>query len=233
MEAYLGILKTTPFFRAMSDGEVLSVLGCMGASAVFRPKGSFILRAGSSTEAMGILLTGRALILQEDVWGRRSILDNLTPGDSFGEVFAASMGSCLSVSVVAEADCQVLLLNVGRLLSTCPNTCAHHAQLIRNLVHVIASKTLRIQEKLNHMSRRTTREKLLSYLSAQAERSGSLTFTIPYNRQQLADYLCVERAAMSVALSQLQREGLLQYRKNEFTLHTPQQAQSTKIPPDQ
>ncbi len=115
-------------------------------------------------------------------------------------------------SVVAEADCQVLLLNINRILSACSNTCSHHAQLIRNLVNVIAGKSLRMHDKINHISKRSTKEKLLSYLSSEADRCGSLSFTIPYNRQQLADYLCVERAAMSVAL--------LQYSKNKFTLFT-------------
>lgn len=218
MKAYLSLLKHTPFFMAMSDEEILSILQCMSAVVTPYPKGSYILRAGNSTEVMGIVLSGSAIIIQEDVWGHRNILDMLAPGDSFGEVFAASMGSVLNVSVVAEADCQVLMLNINRILSACPNTCAHHTQLIRNLVNVISHKCLRIHNKVNHISRRSTKDKLLSYLSSEAERSGSLTFTIPYNRQQLADYLCVERAAMSVALSQLQRDGVLRYSKNEFIL---------------
>lgn len=218
MKEYLSLLKHTPFFLAMSDEEILSILQCMKAAVTPYPKGSYIMRAGNSTEVMGIVLSGSAIIIQEDVWGHRNILDMLAPGDSFGEVFAASMGSVLNVSVVAEADCQVLMLNINRILSACPNTCAHHTQLIRNLVNVISHKCLRIHNKVNHISRCSTKDKLLSYLSSEAERSGSLTFTIPYNRQQLADYLCVERAAMSVALSQLQRDGVLRYSKNEFIL---------------
>jgi len=220
MKAYLSLLKHTPFFMAMSDEEILSILQCMSAVVTPYPKGSYILRAGNSTEVMGIVLSGSAVIVQEDVWGHRNILDILSPGDSCGEVFAASMGSVLNVSVVAEADCQVLLLNINRILSACSNTCSHHAQLIRNLVNVIAGKSLRMHDKINHISKRSTKEKLLSYLSSEADRCGSLSFTIPYNRQQLADYLCVERAAMSVALSQMQKDGILQYTKNKFTLFT-------------
>lgn len=181
-------------------------------------QGDYILRAGKSTEVMGIVISGSAFIIQEDVWGHRNILDALSPEDSFGEVFAASAGSIVSVSVVAESACLILMLNMNRMLSTCSNTCMHHARLIQNLVHVIAGKSLRMHEKVNHISKRSTKEKLMSYLSAEAERRGSLTFKIPYNRQQLADYLCVERAAMSVALSGLQKDGILRYNKNEFTL---------------
>lgn len=107
MKAYLSLLKHTPFFMAMSDEEILSILQCMSAVVTPYPKGSYILRAGNSTEVMGIVLSGSAVIVQEDVWGHRNILDILSPGDSCGEVFAASMGSVLNVSVVAEADCQV------------------------------------------------------------------------------------------------------------------------------
>ena len=218
MKEYLSLLKHTPFFTAMSDEEILSILQCMHAAVQPQPKGSYILRAGNSTESMGLVLSGSALIIQEDIWGHRNILDILSTGDSFGEAFAASMGSLLNVSVVAETDCKIMMLNINRILSTCPNTCTHHTQLIRNLVSVIAGKSLRMHNKVNHISKRSTKEKLMSYLSAEAERNGSLTFTIPYNRQQLADYLCVDRAAMSVALSQLQKDGILQYHKNEFTL---------------
>lgn len=182
MKAYLSLLKHTPFFMAMSDEEILSILQCMSAVVTPYPKGSYILRAGNSTEVMGIVLSGSAVIVQEDVWGHRNILDILSPGDSCGEVFAASMGSVLNVSVVAEADCQVLLLNINRILSACSNTCSHHAQLIRNLVNVIAGKSLRMHDKINHISKRSTKEKLLSYLSSEADRCGSLSFTIPYNR---------------------------------------------------
>lgn len=170
MKAYLSLLKHTPFFMAMSDEEILSILQCMSAVVTPYPKGSYILRAGNSTEVMGIVLSGSAVIVQEDVWGHRNILDILSPGDSCGEVFAASMGSVLNVSVVAEADCQVLLLNINRILSACSNTCSHHAQLIRNLVNVIAGKSLRMHDKINHISKRSTKEKLLSYLSSEADR---------------------------------------------------------------
>lgn len=220
MKKYLPILKHTPFFTAMSDEEILSILKCMSAEVKHYPKGSYLLRAGNSTETMGILLEGSALIIQEDIWGHRNIIDFLTPGDSFGEVFAASIGSVMNVSVVTEADSELMILNINRILAACPNTCAHHTQMIRNLMSVIANKCLRMHNKVNHISKRSTKEKLMSYLSAEAGRSGSLTFTIPFNRQQLADYLCVERAAMSVALSNMQKEGLLKYSKNEFTLFT-------------
>ena len=123
-------------------------------------------------------------------------------------------------SVLAEEDCEILLLNVKRLLTSCPTACDHHQKLIRNLVSVLANKILLFNDKITHVSKRTTREKLLSYLSAESIRQASLSFDIPFDRQQLADFLCVERAAMSVELSKLQKEGLLVTKRNHFELLT-------------
>mgnify|MGYP002602466311 CR=1 FL=1 len=141
-------------------------------------------------------------------------------GDFFGEPYAATPGAILNISVVAEEDCEILLLNIKRLLTACPTACDHHQKLIRNLVSVLANKILLFNDKVTHISKRTTREKLLSYLSAESLRQGSLSFDIPFDRQQLADFLCVERAAMSVELSKLQKEGLLITKRNHFELLT-------------
>ena len=132
----------------------------------------------------------------------------------------ATPSAILNISVVAEEDCEILLLNVKRLLTSCTTACDHHQKLIRNLVSVLANKILLFNDKITHVSKRTTREKLLSYLSAESIRQSSLSFDIPFDRQQLADFLCVERAAMSVELSKLQKEGLLVTKRNHFELLT-------------
>lgn len=220
MEQYVSLIKNSALFGGMTDEEIQSVLHCLNAQTANYRKGDFILRVGSSTEAMGLLLSGSALIVQEDVWGRRSIMDMLSPGDFFAEPFAASSEHVLNVSVVADSPCSVMMLNMSRILSVCSAACVYHTQVVRNLVAALAKRILRLNNKITHMSKRSTKEKLLSFLSSESIRSGSLNFTISYDRQQLADYLCVERAAMSVALSALQKEGLLSYRKNHFILHT-------------
>ena len=175
-------------------------------------------RAGDSTEVMGLVLSGSTLVIQEDLWGHRNILSKCNTGDFFGEPYAATPGAILNISVVAEEDCEILLLNVKRLLTSCPTACDHHQKLIRNLVRVLANKILLFNDKITHVSKRTTREKLLSYLSAESIRQSSLSFDIPFDRQQLADFLCVERAAMSVELSKLQKEGLLVTKRNHFVI---------------
>lgn len=218
MQKYLPILRSCPFFNGMRDDEILSILHCVQASTVARPRGAYILRAGDTTEVMGLVLSGSVLILQEDLWGHRNILSKCTAGDFFGEPYAATSGAVLNVNAVAEDDCELLFLNVNRLLTSCPTACDHHQKLIRNLVSVLANRLLVFNDKITHVSKRSTREKLLSYLSTESVRQASLSFDIPFDRQQLADYLCVDRAAMSVELSKLQKEGILKTKRRHFEL---------------
>lgn len=218
MEKFLPVLRSCPFFTGLEDHEILSILHCVNATKASKPSGSYIFRAGDSTEVMGLVLKGSTLIIQEDLWGHRNILSRCTHGDFFGEPYAAKPGSVLNISIVAEEDCEILMLNVKRLLVTCPTACEHHQKLIRNLVSVLANKILIFNEKITHVSKRSTREKILSYLSSESLKHSSLSFDIPFDRQQLADYLCVERAAMSVELSKLQKEGLIRTNRNHFEL---------------
>ena len=187
MQKYLPVLRSCPFFTGLCDDEILSILHCVSAAKITRPRGSYIFRAGDSTEVMGLMLSGSTLVIQEDLWGHRNILSKCNTGDFFGEPYAATPGAILN---------------------------------IRNLVSVLANKILLFNDKITHVSKRTTREKLLSYLSAESIRQSSLSFDIPFDRQQLADFLCVERAAMSVELSKLQKEGLLVTKRNHFELLT-------------
>ena len=219
MEEFLPVLRGTALFFGLTDEQILSSLACIGATCAAKPKDAYILCAGESVGKMGLLLSGSALVIQEDVWGHRSIIQQLTTGDTFAEPFAAAGSEQLNVSVVAGGDCRLMWLDVGRILTICPSACEHHNRIVRNLVSVLARKLLRFNEKITHTSRRTTREKLLSYLSAEAMRQGSLCFSIAFDRQQLADYLCVERSAMSAELSRMQRDGILHYEKNRFVLH--------------
>ena len=165
---------------------------------------------------MGLVLSGCVLIIQEDLWGHRNILSKCHAGDFFGEPYAASPGSVLNISVVADEDCEIVFLNIQKLLVTCPTACGHHQKLIRNLVSVLANKILILNDKITHVGKRTTREKLLSYLSAESIRHSSLSFDIPFDRQQLADYLCIDRAAMSTEISKLQKEGFIKTHRNHF-----------------
>ena len=207
MKKYLPILKNSPFFTGLTDNEILSILHCVKATTVSKKRDSYIFRAGDSTEVMGLVVSGCVLVIQEDLWGHRNILSKCHAGDFFGEPYAASPGAVLNVSVVADTDCEIILLNVQRLLISCPTACEHHQKLIRNL-----------NDKITHVGKRTTRDKLLSYLSAESIRHSSLSFDIHFDRQQLADYLCIDRAAMSTEISKLQKEGYIKTNRNHFEL---------------
>ena len=218
MKEYLPVLSRARLFAGVAPDELESVLNCLEARPVRYEKGEYILRAGATVESLGLLAAGDAFIIQEDFWGNRNLLSAIEPGQCFAESFACAPGSASTVSVVAQAESAVLWLNVRRLLGLCPSGCRHHSAILQNLLADLAVKNLRLNEKVSQLSQRTTRARLLSYLSAEAQRQGGPDFDIPFSRQQLADYLSVERSGLSAELSRIQAEGLLTFRKNHFTL---------------
>lgn len=216
---YLNIIMSSSLFQGIGEGEIEAVLSCLAAKTKEYKKGEFIFRNGDSVEAVGLLLSGNALIVQEDYWGNRNLISHISPAQLFAETFACSAGAVLNVSVEAASACEIMFLDIKRILSTCPSACSFHTRIIRNLLSDLANKNLRLNEKLSHMGKRSTKEKLLSYLSAQAIKSCSNEFDIPLNRQQLADYLSVDRSAMSNELCSLRDEGILSFEKNHFELY--------------
>lgn len=219
MKEYLPIIKArSGLFRGIEESELEKLFGCLEARKQTYRKEEYILREGEQTKVLGLVLSGSVLIVQEDVWGGRNVLSVLGPGQCFAEVFACVPGSVLNVSVEAKEDTTILFLNVGRILSICPDGCSFHAQLIQNLLIDMAQKNRKLSEKITHMAKRSTREKLLSYLSEQAVKNKSSEFEIPYNRQQLADYLGVDRSGLSVQLCRLRDEGMLTFHKNKIRL---------------
>jgi CRP-like cAMP-binding protein len=218
MKEFIKIIKNAPIFKGVSEKEIESMLVCLNAKQTDYNKDQFIIRVGDSQKSIGLLLSGSALVIHEDYWGNRNIMTKLSPPDLFAEAFACSPEVTTNVSVIAQEDCSVLWLDVGRILTTCPTACAHHNIMIRNLLSAIASKNLTLNEKLTHIEQRTTKEKVLSYLSSQAQKQNSREFDITFNRQQLADYLSVERSALSAELSKLQSEGMIEFNKNHFIL---------------
>lgn len=218
MKENLQVIKNTALFNGISDEEIAAMLGCLGAREQRYKREECILRVGDSTDSVGLVLCGSVLIIQEDYWGNRNIIGKVMPSGLFAEAFACPPPTRLNVSAVAAEDSAVLWLGITRILSVCPSACSHHGKLIRNLVSELAEKNLRLNEKLTHMGKRSTREKVLSYLSAQAQKHNSCEFDIPFNRQQLADFLSVERSALSAELSKLRGEGLIRYDKNHFII---------------
>lgn len=212
------ILKDSALFRGVTLEEIHTMLKCLGTEQRRFAKGEVIYCAGDVVQSMGMVLAGSIQVENNDFWGNKSILDHLGPGQVFAETYACIPGEPLMVSVVTVEAAEILFLHIGRLLQTCPNSCAHHTKLIRNLLDISAQKNLVLSRRIFHTSCKSIRGRLLSYLSFQAARQNNHEFTIPFNRQQLADYLNVDRSALSNELSKMQKEGLLQVRKHHFLL---------------
>ena len=218
MNNFLPVIRSSSLFSGVSEDELTAMLSCLNAEERDFPKEDFILRAGDTVESIGLVLSGSALVIKEDIWGNRNILSKAGPEQTFAAAFACASGVALNVSVVAEAPVTALFLNVKRILTMCPSACAHHSRIIRNLLNELAEKNLCFSEKLTHMGQRTTRSKLMSYFSAEAQRLGQYEFDIPFSRQQLADYLGVERSGLSLELGKMRGEGIIDFHKNHFAL---------------
>ncbi len=211
-------LRKTALFRGMTQDELPTLLGCI--APVYRnfEKNEIILRQGEDITAVGMVLSGRVQVIEEDFWGNRNIMGDVWPGDLFAESYAFLPGELLGVSVVAVEASLVMLIDARHMLEICSSACRFHTRLVQNLLAESAKKNLALTQKLSHMSKRTTREKLLSYLSGRSLSAGSDLFEIPFNRQQLADYLCVDRSAMSNELGKMRDEGLLTFERSRFHL---------------
>ena len=219
MKKYLQLLKHSKLFQGISETEIETMLSCLSAVTCSYEKGEFVFRQGEQITGIAVLLSGCVHIQKEDYWGNLSILNVITEGEVFGEVYACLGNEELLNHAVAVKPSVVLFMDVNRVLTVCPSACRFHGLLIRNLLNVMASENKMLTQKLQHMSQRTTREKLLSYLSEQSLKAGSPSFTIPFNRQQLADFLAVDRSAMSNELGKMRDEGLLQFDRSHFVLY--------------
>ena len=218
MEKYFDVLENCPLFEGIRREDYSVMLNCLGARVMGFGKHQQIFSEGEEALFIGIVLSGSVQLVKEDFYGNRSIVDQMGPGELFGESFACADCGQLPVSVVASESCEILLLNSHRITVSCSKACGFHSRLIFNLLKVVSNRNLVFNRKLEILSRRTTREKLMAYLMLEAKRQGSSSFTIPFDRQALADYLGVERSAMSAELSKLQRDGVLTTQRNQFRL---------------
>lgn len=218
MKKYIPVLKRTKLFWGVGEEDIASLLSCLGARKKEYKKGEYILREGEHISDIFILVEGKIHIQKDDYWGNRSILSVISVGEMFGEGYAAPESGALLNDVVAVEDSSVIFFDVKRILTTCSSACRFHNMIVQNMFFAISDKNRRLVQKLGHMSGRTTRAKLISYLSEEAKRQGSSTFTVPFNRQQLADYLCVDRSAMSNELCKMRDEGMIRFEKSRFEL---------------
>ena len=218
MKNYMNLLRRAKIFRGVEEQDILAMLDCLTAVKKSFARGEFLYRAGERASMAALVLDGMFHIDREDYWGNNSILADVSEGELLGEVYSFLDDEPAGINAVAVRDSTVLLLDVKRIFQTCSAVCPHHAILIRNFAYVLAVKNRELTRKLEHMSQRTTRGKLLSYLSDQSVKQGTSCFDIPFNRQQLADFLAVDRSAMSKELGKLRDEGILEFDRNHFVL---------------
>ena len=218
MEEYISLLKNTDLFKGVEEAAIGPLLQSMGARKRHFNKGNFVFYAGDDINTISIVLSGSCHIVQEDYWGNRNILTLVQKGQLFGEAFAALPSAQAIVDVVVVEEGDILFLSIDSLMRSDTSLPAEARSVLRNVMGLLAGKNILLMKKIRYISQRSTRQKLMAYLSDEARRLGSSSFTIEFNRQQLADFLSVDRSAMSAELSRMQKDGLIKYHKDEFTL---------------
>jgi CRP-like cAMP-binding protein len=217
-ENFFDVLEKVPLFDGVSRDEADKILKCFGAVVKEYEKNQIIFMEGDIPDRIGVVISGSVISLKEDYYGTRNIIDKARSGELFGEAYAGAGLDAMPVSIIATEKSEVLLIKYEHVLSPCGNLCSFHNRMIRNLLSVVAMSNIKLSRKIDYVSKRTTKEKLMAYLSDEAKRAESPYFTIPYDRQMLADYLCVERSAMSAEIGKLRNEGKIDTDKNSFRI---------------
>lgn len=218
MKKYSEILLKCPLFNSIEEEHLLKMLNCLGAKVEFFDKKYTVFREGDPAKHIGIVLEGSLQVMQMDFYGNRSILSKFGPSQIFNEAFACAEAKALPVSVIAEEPSYIMLIDCAHILHTCQNNCGFHQKLIFNLMKELAAKTLTFHQKMEICAKRTTREKLLCFLDGFQKQTGKSEFTVPYDRQELADYLEVDRSGLSSEISKLKAEGIIDSHKSFFKL---------------
>ena len=218
MKKYLNILRNCPLFKEIDEENLLRMLICLGAKIEHFEKKQTIFSEGSPAKHLGIVLSGSVQMMQVDFNGNRSILSEMNAGEVFAEDFACAEVNVLPVSVIMNEPGEIMIIHCSHVLHTCSNHCGFHQQLIFNLMKDLALKTLFFHQRMEITSKRTTREKLLAYLHSQAKKTGSFSFEIPFDRQELADFLEVDRSGLSSEIGKLKKEGIIEAEKNRFRI---------------
>jgi len=216
MEKTFEIFKQIPLFNGLNEDDINKLLKCLTAKLKKYKKGETIIYAGNMVTSIGILLEGKAQIIKEDITGNRVIIGGLAKGEIFGEAMVCAHIKKSPVSVIAVTDCEVLFIEYIKIVSSCTNACEIHRGLVDNLITIIAEKNMILTAKNDILSKRTIREKIMTYLNFRMNEIGSPVFTIPFDRAQLADFLSVDRSALSRELANMQKDGLIEYWKNSF-----------------
>lgn len=216
MEQYFQVAKESPLFTDFSSKDFSSIFTCLGAFIKKYEKKEVIFLAGDKINHIGLVISGSVKIIQEDNQANESILTEVGVGDTFAEIFACSNTSCSPVTAITREKSEILFLDYHKILNICSNSCVFHRKLIDNLLKMIAHKCLILNEKVTILSKRNIREKIFSFLQYMGK--GEKKVKIEFNREEMANFICVDRSALSAELSKMQKEGILLYHKNEFQI---------------
>ena len=218
LENYYNQIKNSPVFYGMTDDELKGLLECFHARVKRYEKEEMIIRQGSVISNIYLILEGGVNIEKDSYWGRRIIISRLGKNDNLALSFVGSKDVESSVDAITVENTVILVLSYEKCTSMCQNACTRHKVLINNLFQILAKENIELIQKIENVSQKTIRDKILTYLSNEAQKNHTSRFLIKFNRQDLADYLNVDRSAMSFELSKLQKEGLIKYNKNQFEL---------------
>lgn len=211
-------LLRSPLFEGIKSDDIDKILPCLDASKRTYWKQESLLMAGDAVEFIGIVLKGTVRILREDMFGNRMILSDAEQYDMFGEAFACTYPNSIPYSVIAVEDTTVMWLRFRRITTPCSSACEFHSTLIENMMKILAGKNIILNRKIEHLSKKSIRSKIMAFLIDQAESTKGLTFNIPFSRSELADYLCVDRSALSRELGRMRDEGLIDMHRNSFKI---------------
>ena len=217
MKQYLNIIKNSQLFKGIEFEDILSVLGCLSSKTKHYQKDEILIITGEKLQNIGIVLDGQVQILQEDVSGNRTILSSIYPSEIYGEAICCAGIDQSPVTVLASEDSTVLLLDFARILQICSNVCSFHSKLIENMLYIISRKNIFLQNRMDIVSKKSVRTKIIMYLENFNKKYGE-EFHIPLNREQMSEYLCVDRSALSHELMKMKKDGIVEYNKNIFKL---------------
>lgn len=218
MDLYFDVLLRCALFENIAETDLAAMLSCLNGRVKNYKKGSVILLAGAAVSAVGIVLSGNVQVVKEDYLGNKNILTELSPSEIFAETFACAAIKQSPVTVLSVTACAVLWIETDKIITTCASACDFHAKLISNMLRLLANKNWMLSQKIELISMRTIREKLLCYFTMQMQKANSRSFAIPFSRQALADFLCTDRSALSRELCKMRDDGLLQFCGNQFKM---------------
>lgn len=216
MNKYLDTLKSIKLFRGFDTDEISAMLECLAATPVFYRKNQYIILQGAKVLQVGIVIEGKAKIQKEDINGDVVTLSELCAGDTFCEDVVCAKILQSSISVWAVTQVTAVFLDYNKIISVCPKACSFHRRLITNMFEMIANKLILADQKIDILKKSTIRSKLLAFFEIFIEKTGSKHFTIPLNRNDLAEYIGANRSAMSRELCNMRDEGLIEFSGNEF-----------------